>query len=597
MITRAKKILKNTYGFDHFISIQEPIIQNILQRRDTLVVMPTGGGKSICFQIPAIIFKGLTIVVSPLISLMKDQVGQLKELGIPAVLLNSSLSSTEYRKNVDQVRNRKVKLLYVAPETLLKRNILDLLSSIPVECLAIDEAHCISEWGHDFRPEYRQLSHVKSRFEKSICVALTATATPRVQEDIKRNLGIKNGNEYIASFNRKNLFLGIEPKENAWQQTLHFIQRFPNESGIIYCATRKKVDALYHDLEKAGFSVKPYHAGLQDHERLKNQELFIRDDIRIMVATIAFGMGIDKPNVRFVLHHDLPKNIEGYYQEIGRAGRDQVKSFCNLLYSYADIQKINYFIKQKNEQEQRVAGIHLKAMVHFAETDVCRRIPLLNYFGETHSEEKCGMCDNCLAEPKALTDITIPAQKFLSCVKRSGEMFGPTHIIDILRGSESKKIFKFNHQQLSTHGIGKEYSKKQWHQVARLLIHKGYMKQDMEYGGLSLTAKAWEVFRGKKDVFGAIDEDKPETPAPVRQDLEFDASLFQKLRTKRKELADKAGVPPYIIFSDKSLIEMAAFLPKSDQEMLNINGVGRVKLEKYGSDFLEVLKAYSRSCN
>jgi len=596
MIHQAKTILKNVFGYDEFISLQEEIIKNVLRKNDTLVIMPTGGGKSLCYQIPALIFHGLTIVVSPLISLMKDQVEQLTEVGVAAVLLNSSLSPGEYRRNVERIKQEDVKLLYLAPESLLKPNILALLSSVQVDCLAIDEAHCISQWGHDFRPEYRQLVEVRDTFKTATCIALTATATPRVKEDITNNLGFDTSNEYIATFNRPNLFLEIVSKSNPLDQTIKFIKKFQNESGIIYCFTRRQVDNLYEILKEKGFSAKPYHAGLSDKERSRNQELFIRDDTQIIVATIAFGMGIDKPNIRFVVHYDLPQNIESYYQEIGRAGRDGLRAHCLLLFSYADIQKIKYFIKKKTIHEQRIANIHLNALLRFAETEICRRIPLLNYFGEDYSTEKCNMCDNCLAGEKDLVDITIPAQKFLSCVKRTNEMFGAVHIIDILRGSKARKVLKFGHQKLSTYGIGKDYSKRQWQQLSRQFLHKRLLTQDMEFGGLKLAQKAWDVLKGKEIVQGRLEKewtnDANKKESRDESGPNYDPKLFEILRKKRKDLADKNNVPPYVIFSDKTLIEMASFFPQTKENLLDIHGVGAVKCEKYGLIFLNIIKKY-----
>ena len=596
MIHQAKTILKNVFGYDEFISLQEEIIKNVLRKNNSLVIMPTGGGKSLCYQIPALIFHGLTIVVSPLISLMKDQVEQLTEVGVAAVLLNSSLSPGEYRRNVERIKQEDVKLLYMAPESLLKPNILALLSSVQIDCLAIDEAHCISQWGHDFRPEYRQLVEVRDIFKAATCIALTATATPRVKEDITNNLGFDTSNEYIASFNRPNLFLEIVSKSNPLDQTIKFIKKFQNESGIIYCFTRRQVDNLYEILKEKGFSAKPYHAGLSDSERSRNQELFIRDDTQIIVATIAFGMGIDKPNIRFVVHYDLPQNIESYYQEIGRAGRDGLRAHCLLLFSYADIQKIKHFIKKKSIHEQRIANIHLNALLRFAETEICRRIPLLNYFGEDYSAEKCNMCDNCLAGEKDLVDITIPAQKFLSCVKRTNEMFGAVHIIDILRGSKAQKVLKFGHQKLSTYGIGKDYSKRQWQQLSRQFLHKGLLTQDMEFGGLKLAQKAWDVLKGKEIVQGRLEEewtnDANKKESRDESGPNYDPKLFEILRKKRKDLADKNNVPPYVIFSDKTLIEMASFFPQTKENLLDIHGVGAVKCEKYGLIFLNIIKKY-----
>ena len=596
MIDRAKTILGDVFGYDEFRSLQKEIIENVLKKRDTLVIMPTGGGKSLCYQIPALIFEGLTVVVSPLISLMKDQVEQLAELDVPAVFLNSSLSNEEYNRNVERLRKNGVKLLYLAPEALLTPRMLSLLSSLRVDCLAIDEAHCISEWGHDFRPEYRQLVAVRSRFPSATCVALTATATPRVQEDIKSNLKFDASNEFIASFNRENLFIQITPKSNPVSQTIKFLKKYPDQSGIIYCFSRRQVDDLYEILKSKGYSVRPYHAGLSDVERTRNQELFIRDDVQIIVATIAFGMGINKPNVRFVIHFDLPKNIDTYYQEIGRAGRDGLRAHCLLLFSYADIRKIKYFINQKDDNEQRIANIHLNAMLQFTETEVCRRRPLLTYFGEDYSTEKCDMCDNCLAGERKLVDITVPAQKFFSCVKRTDEVFGANHIIDVLRGSQSQKVLKFGHENLSTHGIGKEYSRKQWFHLARQFIQKGLMTQNAEYGGLKLTGKAYDVFKGSEIVLGILEEEHiEERKGKGREtEYEYDRVLFEKLRKKRKELADKAGIPPYVIFPDKTLIEMAAFSPWSEESLLHIHGVGPVKYKKYGTIFLDIIDGYCR---
>jgi ATP-dependent DNA helicase RecQ len=594
MIQQAKTILKNTFGYDDFRPLQQEIIENILGRKDTLVIMPTGGGKSLCYQIPAMIFEDLTVVVSPLISLMKDQVEQLTALGVGAVVLNSTLSFEEYGQNISRILRNDVRLLYLAPETLLMPKTLAMLSSRRVDCIAIDEAHCISEWGHDFRPEYRQMVAVRNQFPRAVCVALTATATPRVQKDIQNCLNFEAANAFIASFNRKNLFLQINQKTSPVQQTIEFIRKFPNQPGIIYCLARKQVDDLTKTLTKAGFSVKPYHAGLPDNERRQNQESFIRDDVQIMTATIAFGMGINKPNIRFVLHYDLPQNIESYYQQIGRAGRDGLRAHCLLLFGYSDIHKIKYFINQKADKEKRTAIMHLSALIRMAETGDCRRIPLLTYFGEKYASPECGMCDNCATGEQTLCDLSIPAQKFLSCVKRCEEMFGADHIIDVLRGGKTQKIMKFGHQDLSTYGIGKEYSKQEWFYLSRQLMQKGLLNQDMEHGALKLMPQAWEVLRGKELFLGKLDA-KPAAPAPVK-DIETgcDPSLFALLREKRKELADMTNVPPYVIFPDKTLIEMAIFFPQSPESLRHLHGVGSIKSERYGHYFLEIISEYCK---
>jgi len=598
MTKQAQSILKSIFGYDEFRPLQAEIIGNILNRQDVLVVMPTGGGKSLCYQIPALVFEGLTVVISPLISLMKDQVEQLLQSGVSATVLNSSLSADKYRRNVELVQSRTAKLLYLAPEALLKSNMLELLSSVKVECLAIDEAHCISQWGHDFRPEYRQLIKARANFPNAACVALTATATPRVRADIKASLQMGGDREFVASFNRENLFIQIEPKDNPLRQTLQFIEKFSNQSGIIYCHSRKQVESLYEVLKDNGFSVKPYHAGLTDTERNRNQEAFIRDDVHIIVATIAFGMGIDKPNVRFVMHYDIPKNIESYYQEIGRAGRDGLNSHCLLLFSYADVQKIKYFIEQKDPAENRVANIHLSALLRFAESEVCRRIPLLNYFGENYTTEKCSTCDNCLAEDKELIDLTIPAQKFLSCVKRTGEKFGSGHLIDVLRASKAKRVLQFGHDKLSTYGIGADFSKKQWLQLSRQFLHKGLLVQDMEFGSLKLTDKGWDVLKGRSEVRGQLTQERTVArlveESQRSDDLNFSPQLFETLRRERKELADSSGVPPYVMFSDKTLVEMATYFPQSRDNLLEIYGVGAVKCDRFGAAFLEIIDRFCR---
>ncbi len=396
-------ILKETFGYDTFRPHQREVIENVLAGRDTLAVMPTGGGKSLCYQIPALLFDGLTVVVSPLISLMKDQVEQLRAFGVPALFINSSLSSQDYQHNMEQVKRGEVKLLYVAPETLLTPRILSLLSGLKVDLLTIDEAHCISEWGHDFRPEYRQIVEVRKRFPNTVCLALTATATTRVRQDIRATLEFTTTNEFVASFNRENLYLEVLRKRDPISQTIRILERHKDQSGIIYCFSRRQVDELAMVLASKGYSVLPYHAGLEDLERKQNQEAFIRDDAQIIVATIAFGMGINKPNVRFIIHFDLPKSIESYYQEIGRAGRDGLPAHCTLLFNYSDVAKINYFIDQKEGDEKRIATGHLDAIVRYAEDELtCRRKPLLNYFGESYSAQTCSNCDNCTSAPSEL---------------------------------------------------------------------------------------------------------------------------------------------------------------------------------------------------
>jgi ATP-dependent DNA helicase RecQ len=599
-------ILKETFGYDTFLPLQSEVIKNVLVGRDTLAVMPTGGGKSLCYQIPSLIFKGLTVVVSPLIALMKDQVEQLRSYGVPSLFLNSTLLPQEYQESMESVRRGEVKILYVAPETLLTKRILLLLDSVHVECIAIDEAHCISEWGHDFRPEYRQMIEVRKRFPKAVCLALTATATSRVRQDIRTTLNFATTSEFVASFNRENLYIEVVRKHDPFRQTLDMLERYKDQSGIIYCFSRKQVDELAAYLAFEKYSVRPYHAGLEDSERRKNQEAFIRDDAQIIVATIAFGMGINKPNVRFVIHFDLPKSIESYYQEIGRAGRDGLPAHCLLLYNYSDVAKLNHFIDQKEGNEKRVAIQHLNAIVRYAEDErICRRKPLLNYFGESYASDNCSNCDNCTSVPTPLTDITIYAQKFLSCVKRAEERFGAGHIVDVLLGSKNEKVLRWEHDRLSTYGIGTELTKKQWMHIARQLLNMGLLNQEGEYHTLSLTGKAWESLKKKEMIFGSIQEverTKKEVKkkqgtkkqGKKQESVGSNSELFVILRQKRKEMADAAGVPPYVIFSDRTLMEMAAYYPQSNASLLDIFGVGQAKLKKYGDTFLEIIKSYCK---
>jgi ATP-dependent DNA helicase RecQ len=595
-MTTPEAILKSTFGYDSFRPLQREIIANVLARRDTLAIMPTGGGKSLCCQIPALLFDGLTVVISPLIALMKDQVEQLQAAGVPALFLNSSLAPEAYSDNMACVWRGQAKLLYVAPETLLLPRILDLLAHVRVACLTIDEAHCISEWGHDFRPEYRQLAEVRRRWPEAVCLALTATATPRVRADISSSLGFSSANEFVASFNRENLFIEVAPKQDGPGQLLRFLEGFKEQSGIIYCFSRRQVDELSAYLEQHGHSVRPYHAGLDDSTRSRNQEAFIRDDVQIMVATIAFGMGINKPNVRFVVHYDLPKSIEGYYQEIGRAGRDGLPAHCLLLYSYGDAAKLKYFINKKEGDERKAAMQQLEAMLCYAEDErSCRRQPLLAYFGETFAAEQCGNCDNCNSPAPALADITIPAQKFLSCVVRTGERFGAAYTTDVLLGSKNERILSLEHDKLSTYGIGKELTRNQWMHLARQLVQMGHLIQDDEHRTLRLTETAWAALKSRAQFFGRLEqaaERSSRSGTGRRQELEHDRDLFALLRAKRKELADADSVPPYIIFSDRTLVEMAAYYPQSRQSLLGIAGVGQVKLDKFGDIFLSVIRPY-----
>ncbi len=601
MTKNAHTILKNVFGYDTFRPLQAEVINSVLAKKDTLVIMPTGGGKSLCYQIPSLLFSGLTVVISPLIALMKDQVDQMQRAGVKAVMLNSALESRDYRRNMAQIRSGAARLLYVAPETLVLPRTIDLLSDIAVDCLAIDEAHCISEWGHDFRPEYRQLVQIREKFPAAVCTALTATATPRVRKDIQTTLGFKHTDTFVGSFDRKNLFLQIVPKNNPMARIQRMIEKYPDQAGIIYCATRRQVDELALALQDNGVSALPYHAGLSDGQRRENQERFIRDDTRIIVATIAFGMGIDKPDVRFVIHYDMPKNIESYYQEIGRAGRDGLPADCLLLFGYADVYKIKHFIQQKTTAERRVANIHLNAFLRFAEWQGCRRVPLLQYFGEPPESDHCDRCDNCRGNKREQIDLTIVAQKFLSCVYRTGERFGAAHIINVLRGSKARRVIQLNHHQLSTYGIGQDLSTRQWQTLSRQFLHQDLLIEDMDYGGFRLGSTAWDVLKNKKKVWGWLDDDpvgdrdEPRPTSRKKVDIpDFDRDLFRLLREKRKKIADQDNVPPYVVFADKTLMEMAAYFPQTEAGLYQIHGVGEAKLATYGPAFLDVIQTYCR---
>jgi len=598
MIEQARTILKNTFGYDDFRLQQESAITQVLNKKDALVIMPTGGGKSLCYQIPALIFDGMTIVVSPLISLMRDQVGQLKEYDIPSVYLNSSLRPEAYEYNVKKIKAGEVKLLYVAPETLLMDRTKEILKDIKIDCFTIDEAHCISEWGHDFRPEYRQLSRVRKEYPDAVCIALTATATPRVQKDITNILEFDESESFISSFDRPNLFLKIVDKKEPENQLLDFLYTRQNQSGIIYCFSRRQVDEISELLIEEGYAAKPYHAGLMSRERTINQQEFIRDDVRIIVATIAFGMGINKPNVRFVVHYDMPQNIESYYQQIGRAGRDGLRSDCVLLFSYADTQKIKYFINQKKGTEKVVAERHLEKLLKFLEERACRRKPLLEYFGETFAEDKCGMCDNDLSQDEDVEDLTHQARKFLDCTLDLDEEFGAGHVIDVLRGSKNQKVLENEHEKLESYGTGLEWSKKQWEQLSRLLMRQHFLKRG-SFGVIELTDAATPIITGKENVYGVLDrtdismdeEDVIRTSSQIEN--EYNVELFELLREKRKELADIDDVPPYAIFPDTTLIEMAYYFPQNKDALEAIYGVGQVKKEKFGAAFIGVIKTFT----
>jgi ATP-dependent DNA helicase RecQ len=606
-------LLKQYFGFTSFRPLQEEIIRDSLAGRDTSALLPTGGGKSLCFQLPALARDGLTVVVSPLIALMKDQVDALQASGIAATFLNSSLNADESRKRLRGLHNGEFRLLYVAPERLMLSGFLSDLQKWNVQLIAIDEAHCISEWGHDFRPEYRQISELRKYFPNVPFMALTATATGRVREDIVNHLQLREPKCYVASFNRPNLTYRVIPKNKPYDQLLNFLRARPKDSGIVYCQSRKSAESVAANLSEDGVRAKPYHAGLTPKERSTHQELFLRDDVRVICATIAFGMGINKPNVRFVVHYDLPKNIEGYYQETGRAGRDGLPSECVLLFSAGDVVKQTQFIDEKpNPQEQKIAREQLQQMVHYAECASCRRVELLAYFGEVFSandgragsplpadgahgvtrptETNCGACDNCLS-PRSTFDGTLAAQKFLSCVYRirekNGFGVGLNHVVEVLTGADTEKIRKWNHAQLSTFGIGKEHSRPEWAAIGRELIRLGFLRQTAEkFSVLEITNEGRAALKERKKITLTKPAVAPETKTHHVGEITCDEVLFERLRELRKKLADERDVPAYIIFSDVALRQMARNYPESENDFARISGVGEKKLREFGEVFL-----------
>ncbi len=565
--------LKKVFGFNSFRPLQEEIISDSLAGRDVFAVLPTGGGKSLCFQLPALIRPGLTVVASPLIALMKDQVDALQAAGVPATFLNSSLSAGDSRPRIRGLHNREFRLLYVAPERLMLSGFLEDLKKWNVSLFAIDEAHCISEWGHDFRPEYRQLQTLRGIFPEVPMMALTATATNRVRDDIVGQLHLKNPARYLASFNRPNLTYRVAAKAGAYEQiSVICLGSRPIDSGIIYCRARKTADDLARKLNRDGISALPYHAGMEGGERSRHQEKFLRDETRVICATIAFGMGINKPNVRFVIHYDLPKNIEGYYQETGRAGRDGLPGECLLLFSAGDrVRQMRFIDEKPDRREREVARDQLERMIHYAEIATCRREFLLGYFGEKFGEGNCGACDNCLA-PRASRDGTIDAQKFLSCVfrirQKSGFDTGIGHVVEVLCGADTEKIRKFGHEKLSTYNIGAGQTRAEWSAIGRELVRLGFLFQNPEkFNVVQLTDTGRSALTSRQKIMLT----KPVAAAPVAKhragEIQCDEALFEKLRALRKRLADERAVPPYIIFSDVTLRQTARAYPGNEYEL------------------------------
>ena len=599
-IARAQEILKNQFGFDSFRMNQQAAIECVLAKKDCVVLMPTGGGKSLCFQIPALIADGLTLVVSPLIALMKDQVDSLRANGVDAEFLNSSQTSREQTEVFQSVRQGRTKILYVAPERLLQSGdqFIEFLRGINVSLFAIDEAHCISSWGHDFRPEYIQLGKLKRYFPEIPIIALTATADKLVRQDIFERLNIKNAELFLSSFNRPNIFYQVEPKRNSYAQLLEYLETRRDESGIIYCLSRAATESLTMDLRDEGYSVLPYHAGLDKTTRDKNQELFLKDEVKIIIATIAFGMGIDKSNVRFVVHTDLPKNIESYYQETGRAGRDGLESHALLFFSWADVVKLKGFAEvDGNKSQTDIMLRKLNTMGEFGDLKGCRRKFLLNYFSEECTTD-CGHCDNCNKDFERF-DGTIIAQKALSAVWRTNQRMGLGYLVDFLRGSQSQKIWD-EHKNLKTYGVGADVSKENWFEYFRDLIAQNLLKQSNgQFPVIQLTEKSEDVLKGKTKVElfkVSVKEDKKKS---LVSDVSYPyiKELFEELKKVRTVFARGENLPPYLIFSDATLVEMATFLPHNSAEMRKISGVGDLKLDKYGADFISEIRSYCESNN
>ncbi len=591
--------LKEIFGYGSFRGNQEIVIKNILSRRNTFVIMPTGAGKSLCYQLPAMVTDGLAIVISPLIALMKNQVDQLNAYGIDARFLNSTLSKGEITRIRKDCISGKIKLLYVAPESLNKEENIEFLQKVNISFIAIDEAHCISEWGHDFRPEYRKIKTMIAQLGTMNVIALTATATPKVQLDIQKNLQMEEADVFISSFNRKNLYYEVRPKKETKKQLIRFLKDHKGKSGIIYCLSRKKVEEIAQLLNVNGFKAAPYHAGLDPDVRMKNQDNFLNEEVDIICATIAFGMGIDKPDVRFVIHYDVPKSLEGYYQETGRSGRDGLEGICLMFYSHNDLNKLEKFNKDKAVQERENARILLQEMEFYAESPVCRRKQLLHYFGEEYKEDNCGMCDNCI-NPRERFEGSQFVKIALEAVKQTNERFGLTHLVNVIKGIEDEYVKSYAHFDLAVFGKGDTEDADFWKSVIRQTLIYQYLEKDIDnIGVLKITKKghaflkkphAVELAKDHDFTTDVVNEESSER-TPINSKA-YDERLFEMLKALRKQMAKEKDLPPYVIFQDPSLEEMATTYPTTKDEMASVNGVGMGKVNKFGKAFLELIQKY-----
>lgn len=592
--------LKEVFGYSQFRGNQETVIRNVLDGKNTFVIMPTGAGKSLCYQLPALMNEGLAIVISPLIALMKNQVDQLNAYGVNARFLNSTLSKGEITRLKKDCINNSVKLLYVAPESMNKEENIEFLKKVNVAFVAIDEAHCISEWGHDFRPEYRRIKTIIHQFGNLPIIALTATATPKVQLDIQKNLQMEDADVFMSSFNRKNLYYEVRPKKETKKQLIHFMRQHKGKSGIIYCLSRKKVEEIAQLLVVNGFKAAPYHAGLEPDVREKNQDDFLNEETDIIVATIAFGMGIDKPDVRFVVHYDVPKSLEGYYQETGRSGRDGLEGHCLMFYSHNDLSKLEKFNKDKSVQERENARILLQEMEFYAESPVCRRKQLLHYFGEEYTQENCGMCDNCV-NPRERFDGMEFALMVLQAVKQTNERFGLGHLVHVLRGVEDEYVKSYGHFSLPIYGKGKAEDADFWKSVIRQTLIYQLLEKDIENIGVLKMSARGEAFLKKPftvemardhDFTTEVSNEEVSSERAPANTKAYDDTLFEMLKQLRKKMAKDKDLPPYVIFQDPSLEEMATTFPTTKEELAQVNGVGMGKVNKFGKEFIEIIQKY-----